>query len=406
MAKKRANGEGSIVKRKDGTWQASALIGWNAEKNCPKRVYFYGKTQQEVKDKLRAAIDQKEKEGGYTEPSRLYFGEWLDTWYNEYAKPNLRPATWDVYGKWIKNHIKPELGGILLRELQPSQIQKFYNRKLSQKPLNGRGQTISASSIRQMHIIINQVLDQALKEGKIIRNPAKATKPPKWEKAEAAFLTEKQIKDFFKNISDDRWFPAFFTVLGSGLRLGELCALKWDNVDLENGIIHVKESVVRVKTNSNEGPKTKLIIQKPKTKSSIRSIPIPAEVVSELKRWERQRKAEMMRIGRPSKELTGFVFARMDGKMIEPGSLSKHFLDLIRENGLEGIHFHTMRHSYASLLLKAGEHPKVVQELLGHSSIQVTMDIYSHVDPEIKTRAARSINNVFKIKRPSSANEG
>ncbi len=406
MARKRADGEGSIVKRKDGTWQASALIGWDVDKNCSKRVYFYGKTQQEVKDKLRAAINQKEKEGGYTEPSRLYFAEWIDIWYNEYAKPHLKPTTWDGYGKWIKNHIKPELGGVLLRELQPSQIQKFYNRKLTEKPLNGRGETLSAKSIKQMHIIINQCLKQAVFEGKIIRNPATATKPPKWEETEATFLNEKQISSSIKNISDDRWYPAFLTVLGTGLRLGELCALRWPNTDLENKVIHVKESVVRIKTNSEEGPRTKLIIQQPKTKKSLRSIPIPAEVVSELKRWQKLRKEEMMRIGRPSKELTGFVFARMDGKMIEPGSLSKHFLDLMRENGLEGIHFHTMRHSYASLLLKAGEHPKVVQELLGHSSIQVTMDIYSHVDPEIKTRAARSINNVFKMKRPSSANEG
>lgn len=405
-AKKRANGEGSITKRSDGTWQASALIGWDIVENCPKRVYFYGKTQGEVKDKLRDAIHKKEREGGYNEPSRLYLGEWLDIWYNEYAKPQLKPTTWDGYGKWIKNHIKPELGGTLLRELEPTQIQRFYNRKLTEKPLNGRGDTLSAKSIKQMHIVISQCLEQAVFEGKIFRNPAKATKPPKWEEKEAVFLTEKQIKDFMKNIADDRWFSSFFTVMGSGLRLGELCALKWSNVDLENGVIHVKESVVRIKSNSKEGPKTKLIIQTPKTKSSIRVIPVPAEVVTELKRWEKRRKEEMLRIGRPSKELDGFVFARIDGKMIDPGSLSRHFLELMRDNGLKGIHFHTMRHSYASLLLKAGEHPKVVQELLGHSSIQTTMDIYSHVDPEIKVKAARSINSVFKMKRPSSAKEG
>jgi len=406
MARRRANGEGSITKRSDGTWQASALIGWDVKKNCPKRVYFYGKTQAEVRDKLSNALYQHSREGGYTEPSKLYFAEWLDIWYNNYAKPNLRPTTWDGYGKWIKNHIKPGLGGILLRELDPSHIQKFYNQKLTEKPLNGRGNTLSAKSIRQMHIIISQCLDQAVFEGKIFRNPAKATKPPKSTNKEATFLTEKQIKDFMKNISDDRWYPAFLTALGTGLRLGELCALKWVNTDLENGVIHVKESVVRVKTNAKDGPKTKLIIQPPKTKTGMRSVPVPNEIIAELKRWQLKIKEESMRIGKPFKP-DSFVFVTELGTPIEPGSLSKHLLKLMRDNGLEGVHFHSLRHSYASLLLKAGEHPKVVQELLGHSSIQVTMDIYSHVDPEIKKRAARSINSVFKVKkRPSSANEG
>lgn len=407
MAKRRANGEGSITKRKDGRWQASALIGWDAKKNQPKRVYFYGKTQAEVKRKLQDAIHKHEREGGYIEPSRLYFGEWLDIWYNEYAKTNLRPTTWDNYGRWINNHIKPELGGILLSELQPSQIQKFYNKKLKEKKLNGRPGTLSPRSVRYMHVIINQCLEQALREGKIYRNPAKATRPPKQEKKEAAFLTEKQIKELLKNISTDRWFAAFFTALGTGLRLGELCALKWKNVDLEKRLIHVKESVARVKNEDKAGSKTKLIFQPPKTAKGKRVVPIPEEVAIELKKWKARQAQEELRIKISGLyKNDGFVFTWEDGRMVEPGTLSKHFLKLMRANGIEGISFHNLRHSYASLLLKAGEHPKVVQELLGHSTIQVTMDTYSHVDPEIKEKAAESINNIFKRERPSLAEEG
>lgn len=115
MAKRRLNGEGCITKRKDGTWQSSALIGWDIEKNCPKRVYFYGQEPQEVKDKLRDAIHKNEREGGYNEPSKLYFAEWLDIWYNEYIKNSIKPATWDGYGKYIKNHIKKGFGRYFIK---------------------------------------------------------------------------------------------------------------------------------------------------------------------------------------------------------------------------------------------------------------------------------------------------
>jgi integrase len=385
MAKKQAAGRGSIVKRKDGRWMAAATIGGQ-------RVYFYGSSQGEAAEKLDKAL-QESRDGVYIKPTKQTFGDWLNIWLKEYSKPAIRPTTYDSYEYIIRVHINPALGLIPLKELQPSQIQKFYNTK---------NKTLSPSTVRHMHIVINQALDQALKEGKIIRNPAKATKPPKIEKKEARYLTPEQLAGFLESISDDRWYSAFIVDLNSGMRLGELCALKWSNVDLQKGTVTVKEAVSRI----NKNGKWIFHFHPPKSKKGLRTIPLPSGAVEELKRLKKRQNEEKLRL-----QITGlyqdngFIFTWEDGRMVDPTYLSKHFLKLIRQHGLS-VNFHGLRHSYASALLAAGEHPKVVQELLGDSTISVVLDTYSHVLPGLKERAASRLEGVFEKKKPSSANEG
>lgn len=412
--KKRANGEGTIIQRKDGRWMAAVSING-------KREYFYGKTQAEVKEKRDKAL-QDARDGVYIKPTKQTFGEWLDIWLKEYAKPVIRPTTYDSYEYLIRVHIKPRLGNIPLKELQPNQIQKFYNAKLTEKRKSRRKnkpikpaepedlKPLSNSSVRHMHIIINQALDQALKENKIIRNPATATKPPKVEKKEARYLTPEEVVKFLESIQEDRWYPAFVVDLHSGLRLGELVALKWSNVDLEKGIIYVKEAVSRIK----DGDKWVLYFHPPKSKKGLRGIPLPNRAVKELKKLKARQAKEKLLFGdaylgdgekHDIKQDQWFVFTWEDGRMVDPSYLSKHFLKLIRRQGLS-VNFHGLRHSYASALLAAGEHPKIVQELLGDSTIQVVLDTYTHVVPGLKERAASRLDGLFDKKKPSSAQEG
>ena len=275
MAKKQAAGRGSIVKRKDGRWMAAATIGGQ-------RVFFYGSSQAEVSEKLDKAL-QESRDGVYIKPTKQTFGEWVYIWLKEYSKPTVRPTTYDSYEYLIRVHINPALGLIPLKELQPSQIQKFYNTK---------NKTLSPSTVRHMHIVINQALDQALKEGKIIRNPAKATKPPKIEKKEARYLTPEQLAGFLESITDDRWYPAFIVDLNSGMRLGELCALKWSNVDLQKGTLTVKEAVSRI----NKNGKWVFHVHPPKSKKGIRTIPLPSSAVEELKRLKKRQNEEKLRL--------------------------------------------------------------------------------------------------------------
>ncbi len=434
MAKKQAAGRGSIVKRKDGRWMAAATING-------KREYFYGRSQGEVSEKMDKALNDS-RNGVYIKPTKQTFGEWLDLWLKEYAKPVTRPTTFMSYSYLIDYHVKPGLGDILLKELQPSHIQKFYNQKLNQKIADRRSEetkkkheekvkagkakekdfkSISSRTVRYMHILISQALEQALKEGKIIRNPAKATKPPKVEKKEARYLTPEQLTEFLESISTDRWYSAFIVDLNSGMRLGELVALKWNNIEfkktkseegktIETGIIYVKEAVSRVKINGE----WKLDFHPPKSKKGLRSIPLPSGAVEELKKLKKRQAAEKLLLGKAYlgdgekhelKQDDWFVFTWEDGRMVEPNYLSKHFLKLIRKNKLSA-NFHSLRHSYASALLMAGTHPKVAQELLGDSTITVVLDTYSHVIPGLKERAADTLEGLFEKKKPSSANEG
>jgi len=416
--RKRAHGEGSIDRRPDGRWRGRITVGRDWETGKPKRITVYGKTQGEVKDKLDE-LKQQIKNGGYVDIGKMTFAEWLDIWLEEYARRAVRPTTYDSYEYLIRVHIKPGLGGILLRDLQPFNIQKFYNEKLKEKKrpattpkdkekterLREQAGTLSPSTIRHMHIVINQALKQALKEGKIPRNPAEAATPPKLVKKEATFLTIEEINDFLDRAASDPWYPAFLAALGTGMRLGELAALRWENVDFKNSLIHVKESVHLVKTGNKKGPKTQLLVQPPKSEKGRRTIPLPGDVTAELRKLKKNQAGLKLMLGQAYQD-QGYVFAWPDGRMVNPSYLSRRFKKLIREAGREDISFHGLRHSYASALLAAGEHPKVVQELLGHATVSMTLDLYSHVAPDLKERAASRMNELLQRKRPSSGQEG
>ena len=382
------------------------------------RPTFYGKTRAEVAEKLTKALREIQT-GTYTDSDKITLGEWLDVWVETYAKPSIRPSTFDLYKQLIKTHIKPGLGKVPLQKLQPHQIQKFYNDRLrakrqprtmpkdkkKAKELMEKMPTLSHSTVKQMHIVLNQALNQAMKERRILVNPTKAAKPPKVTRPEAAYLNKEQIKNLLGVASEDSWYTVFFFTLGTGMRLGEVCALRWENIDLVNGVVKVRESVKRVSNDVPEEQKTKLLIQPPKSEKGKRNIPLPNEVLAELKK-HRVKQAELkLQIGELYND-QDLVFAWEDGRMVDPGYLSKHFKKVINQCGYEGITFHSLRHSYASALLTMGEHPKVVQELLGHAQISMTLDTYSHVAPEIKERAAAKMNEFLDMKKPSQEKEG
>ncbi len=374
-------------------------------------------------------LKQQVKNGTYSDDGKMMFAEWLDIWLEEYSKPVIRPSTYDLYEYLIRLHIKPGLGGFLLRELQSFHIQQFYNKKITEKKLprtlpkdkkkaeelKEKAATLSSTTIRHMHIVINQALKQALKEGKIPRNPAEATSPPKLVKKEAAYLNIEEINNFLDKIKDDPWYVAFLTTIGTGVRVGELVALRWKDINLNESYINIKKAVYRVKTHAEKGPKTKEIIQPPKSEKGRRKIPLPGDVSAELRKLKVKQAKEKLMLGEAyqgdgkahnKKQEDWSAFTWPDGRRVDPSYLSKKFKDTLREIGREDITFHGLRHSYASALLAAGEHPKVVQELLGHAQISMTLDTYSHVAPELKERAASKMNEMLGRKKPSSGQEG
>jgi integrase len=385
---RRANGEGTITKRNDGTWMASIRLGGE-------RPTFYGRTQSEVKEKLRQAIENASK-GQKPKPSKLTFGSWLDTWLEEYAKPTIGKSTYDSYKYNIQDHIKPQLGHIPIAQLQPNQIQKFYNAKLKDKVkkrtkegLKETDKTLAPSTVHKMHIIISSSLDQALHEGLIYRNPDQATKPPAIEKKEAKFLTKEQGSILFSNLLKDRWFTAFMFSLSTGIRRGELSALKWSSIDFKHKYVHVKEGVVRSRI---EPGKTEIITQGTKNKRD-RKVPLSDEIITLLQQWQLLQKKEKAQLGDAYND-QGYLFAWQDGRQVPIDYWTHHFKKMAIKNGLNDFHLHNLRHSFVTWLLMDGESIKTVQELVGHASATFMLDTYGHVLPEVKRTAAKKMGSM------------
>lgn len=340
MAKKRGNGEGSITKRKDGLWMASMTLSYDSQTGEVKRTYYYGKTRKEVQVKLNDALHNK-RAGTFVEPNKVTFNEFLDYWLNEHKKPCLRSTTWDSYETMVRVHIKPSLGSIKLKDLRPDQLQRMYNEKLQSGRVDGKG-GLSRRTVRYIHTVIHDALDQAVKNGLVARNVSEATSLPPENNKEIQPLNTKQVRSLLEKVREDRLYPVILLAVGTGLRRGELLGLRWQDIDFKKGTLHVRQSLVRIK-NRDDGPnKTQLIFQEPKTQQSKRVLPIPLDILEELKSHKIKVNYEKLR----SEDYNDhdLVFCLENGEPLEPRNLTRHFEKLIKQAGLPRIRFHDIRH--------------------------------------------------------------
>ncbi|MEW6423663.1 MAG: tyrosine-type recombinase/integrase [Bacillota bacterium] len=403
---KRGHGEGTIRKRKkDGLWEARITVGYDPATGRQKQISKYFKKREDARDWLAKAVNEQAT-GAFIEPHKVTVGQWLDKWLADYKKLKLKPTTWAGYETLIRCHIKPAIGNIPLNKLQTGELQKLYKEKLEKGRVDGKG-GLSPDYVRYMHAVIHEALKQAVKEQLIYRNVAEAVNLPEKEEREMRPLKPEEMDKFLSLAEQDRLYAAFLLELGTGLRRGELLALKWDNVDLKNGVLAVKESLARVKVDDpskNGGRKTRLDYLDPKTKSSKRIIPIPEDILKELKAHKTRQNEGRLFFGQ-NYHNENLVFCLEDGKPLDPRNFTRKFERLLRRAGIPKTRFHDLRHTFATRLLELNEHPKVVQELLGHAKITTTIDTYSHVDPELKKKAAARLNELFRRKKGASATE-
>ncbi|MGB9791310.1 MAG: tyrosine-type recombinase/integrase [Thermacetogeniaceae bacterium] len=395
MVKKKArrpNRTGTIFQRKDGRWQGSVYLGSDPKTGKERKKIFYGKSEEEVTEKLRKFIAMREL-GLCAEESNVTLEQWLDLWLTQYAKPRVRPTTYDNYEMIVRVHIKPQLGNIKLAKLQPRQIQIFYNYLLEKGRADGKG-GLSPRTVTIAHVILHEALEQALKEGLVTRNVAELCSPPKQIKKEARYLTLEEEKRFLSVLKDEPLRAAFILLLGTGLRRGELLGLRWQDVHIEEngeGYIEVRQQLVKAKVNE----KNTVIFEPPKTQKGKRIIPLPKWAVEALEVHRKKQEEHKAKCGKRYKD-AGLVFATSEGKPILPRNFHRSFKRLIEKAGLQNATIHSLRHTFASRLLELNEHPKVVQELLGHSQISVTLDTYSHVLPEVKKKAIAKLESHIK----------
>ncbi|QGT99308.1 hypothetical protein SYNTR_0715 [Candidatus Syntrophocurvum alkaliphilum] len=398
MAKKRGNGEGTIYKLPDGRWIGQITIGTNKD-GKPKRRSLYGKTKKEVQNKMHELKNQLAT-GTLPETNKITLADWLTTWINDYKKQELKPSTWESYKSIINTHIIPDLGGVKLDKLRTNDIQRFYNAKLEKGRIQracsrNKEKSLSARTIKNIHTVMHSALEQAARENLINSNPASYTTRPRQEKKEITPLKSEQVKQFLENIKNDWLYPLYITALGTGLRRGELLGLKWQDIDFDNQTAYIKRELLLINNRVQLEEYTK-------TKSSNRSIALPDTVIKQLKKLKTKQKEDKLFLGQEYQD-NNFVFCWDDGRVVRPDYPYKRLKELLEQNNLPVIRFHDLRHTFATLLLEAGEHPKVVSEMLGHSTITITLDTYSHVLPSMQQKAAAKLNSFISEEEKKQA---
>lgn len=391
--KRRSNGEGTIFKRSDGRWTGQIMLDLGNEQ-C-KRKTVYGKTQKEVKEKLEQ-LRMECRQGRVIETSDMPLEEWLHIWITNY-KPNLKITTRESYECYIETHIKgSELGKIPLNKLKTTDLQTFYNAKLNGTYKNQK-QKLSSTTVRYINIIIKSGLKQAVNNRMINENVCNAVVLPKKNKVEIVPLTREEVIRFLDVAKEDRLYTLYLLEMMTGLRRGEILGLKWEDVNFEKGRINVVHNLYRINnTDENATTKYKLELLTPKTETSKRSIPINQFMIDELLRHKEKQDTEKLLYEGDYKDL-GMVFSRPNGDYISPREFLRQYQRLLSKAGLERKRFHDLRHTVASLLINANESPKVIQQLLGHSTISTTLDIYAHVMGETMNKSIDTLYNQLEL---------
>ena len=379
MAKKRANGDGSIRKRKDGRWEGRYVVGHDPITGKMISRNVLGKTQAQVKEKLRTAIENS-KRLDYTQTGKYTVGQWMDEWFEAYAKVKVRPSSHQTYKGYIENHIKPNIGDIPIEKLTSLQLQKFYRLLLTEGRIpriesEKQPKGLSAKTVRNINQVISSAMDMAVRHKLILTNPTEGCELPKVEHREMKTLPAEQLGAFLREAKESGVYELYYLDLATGLRRGELLGLKWEDVDLQNGIIHVRRQVARVDGEVKELPL--------KTKNSYRNISISQDAVAMLEEMEAHRSSD-------------YVFPSSTGGPISPDSVNNMLHRVLKRAGLPSIRFHDLRHTFATLALQNGVDIKTVSGMLGHFSAGFTLDTYAHVTTSAQKEAARTIGNVLK----------
>ena len=373
MAKRRANGEGSIRKRKDGRWEGRYTAGRDPVTGRTIYKNVLGKTQAEVKAKLKSAIEKSGVQSLRTE--RYTVGQWLDAWMENYAKLQIRASSYKTYQGFVENHIKPTLGNVPLEKLTAMDLQRLYKHLLESGRVEctesrNKPKGLSVKMVRNINQMISSALNCAVEQRLIPSNPTKGCVLPKLERKEMKILPPESLGTFFEEARRSGVFELYYIDLATGLRRGELLGLKWSDVDLEKGIIYVRRQILRQNGEVVEAPL--------KTKNSYRSIAIGADAIKVLKGMEQRDE---------------YVFPSPFGGPMSPDSVLHMLQRVLKRAGLERIRFHDLRHTFSVLALQNGVDVKTLSAMLGHYSVGFTLDTYAHVTTSMQKQAANAVGN-------------
>lgn len=375
---KRGHGEGSIYQRKDGRWTAEISVEGGKSK------FFYGKTRKEVQEKLKTALYEQQRGMLITGPQQKV-GQFLTHWLEDVHKQSIRSRTYERYEEIVRLHLVPEIGYHQIQKLSPQHLQSFYKKKLEEG--------LSTTTVISLHNVLHKALETAVRWNLIGRNTCDLVSPPRRKRFEIQPLSIQQIHQFLAVARGHRLEALFILALATGMRRGEILALKWQDIDLEKGALQVRRILTRI---PSKLPGKGFEETEPKTDKGRRGIVLPAFTVEALKH-HRLKQIEAKRQAGPAWQDHDYVFCTSIGTHLNPTrDVLNVFKSLLKLAGLPDIRFHDLRHSSATMLLGMKVHPKIVQEILGHSQINITMDIYSHVLPTMQEEAMNKINEALQ----------
>lgn len=380
---------GSIIKRYKSSYTIVLNLGIDPTSGKRKQEWISVKgTKKDAEKKLAELLHQLDN-GTFIKPGKTTVAEFLEKWLSDYAQPKLSPRAFERYESIVRVHLIPGLGNIPLTQLKPEHLQRLYATKL----VDG----LSARTVRYLHTVLHKALQTAMKWGRVSRNVADGVDVPRARRTEMQTWDEDDITRFLEAIRKTPYFALFHTALFTGMRRSELLALRWCDVDFIYSQIYVTRSLHHLRDGS-------YVFTQPKSDSSRRNIALSPSAILVLQDYYEKRKLERALLGIPLKD-DDLVFSTPEGKPLRPNTVSRTWTMLAARAGLKVIRFHDARHTHASLMLKQGIHPKIVQERLGHSTIAITLDTYSHVAPGLQEAAAKRFDEALNAQYNKLAGE-
>jgi integrase len=368
--KRRAPGEGSITKRKDGLWAGMLDLGWQDGRR--KRKFVYARTRSEAARKL-ADASRDLREGRLIADERMTVEQYLRSWL-EIIEPTIAARTHKRYGQLLRLHAYPYIGRLRLSKLEPSHLAQLYARRIKTG--------LSPTTVLQLHRVLHHSLKDGHRQGLAPRNVAELVTPPVKAEHEFITLSPKQARHFLEIVEGNRLHALYVVALTTGMREGELLGLRWADVDLDAGAFHVTRRLKR--------------------RTSRRQVLLVAIAIQALKLHRERQEQERRRAG-STWAGEDLVFPNTVGRPVNPSNfLRREFYPLLEAAGLPRMRFHDLRHSAATLLLGMGVHPKIVSEMLGHTQIGITLDLYSHVTATMQRDAVQAFEELLGSSQGSS----
>ncbi len=379
---------GHIISRSKNSYSIKISLGRDPATGKYKSQWFTVKGSKKDAEKRLSELLHQIDTGAYMKPGKTTVTDYLHQWLSDYAMVNLSPRTVEGYEHIFQRHLLPELGKLTLTQLKPEHLQRYYSQKLN----SGLG----AQTVRHHHTVLHKALQTAIEWGLVGRNAADAVSPPRAQCPEMQTWNEDEISQFLEAAKTTAYYALFYTALFTGMRRSELLALRWQDIDFLLGQIYVNRSMHVLKG-------SRVIFKSPKSAKGRRTVALPPSLFLVLDEYRKAREAESILLDKPISD-SELVFSTL-GKPFLPNTVTHAWIKLVRRTGLKMIRLHDARHTHASIMLKQGIHPRIVQERLGHSTIAITLDTYSHVTPGLQDAAAKRFDDVLNIKHNNNVAE-